>query len=176
MRGREFAFGGIVCVAASFFALGSAGCDKAPGEFEDTRKADNGTLVKPPAEPVRAPAFDAAFTVTPRFDKATSTVVVTLAIAPGFHAYAAGEEVGKPVELVVAPKNGWQLDGAAQIPAGTKKDLGDLGTSMILEGEVQVKAKVKGGSGDIAGELRVQVCTDGACDRPRSHPFTITGA
>ena len=98
-------------------------------------------------------------------------MTVTLKIKPGFHAYAPGEPTGKPVELAVdAP---WTLEGAPTIPAGTTKDLGDLGTSVILEGDVALTAVVKGGSGDVKGTVSAQVCTDKACDRPKKHPFTV---
>ena len=71
--------------------------------------------------------------------------------------------------------NGWAVDGDVVIPAGQKKDLGALGVSVILEGDVPLKAKLKPGTGGISGSVEVQVCTDKACDRPKTHPFSIPG-
>jgi hypothetical protein len=150
-----------------------AACDGKPatGEFGEAKPVkDDGTVRKIDAPPA-APDFANALEVVPSFDKAASKVTVTLKIKPGFHAYAPGESTGKPVELAVdAP---WAVDGAVGIPAGTTKDLGDLGTSVILEGDVPVTAVVKGGAGEVKGTVTAQVCTDKACDRPKKHPFTV---
>ena len=90
--------------------------------------------------------------------------------ADGFvpeNAYVGNDDIliGKVVPLRVAT--------GMVIPAGTKKDLGELGTSVILEGEIPMKAKLKGGGGAVSGTVEVQVCTDKACDRPRKHVFSI---
>lgn len=137
---------------------------------------DTGMVGKPPPPAEVAPDWASAFEIVPSFDAATSTVTVNLKIKPGFHAYGPGEEVSKPVGMSVKPTNGWALDGSVVIPAGVKKDLGALGTSVILEGDVPLKAKVKGGTGVVEGSVEVQVCTDKACDRPRQHPFATPAA
>ena len=132
---------------------------------------NDGIVRKIEAPPV-APDFATAIEIVPGFDKTSSKVTVMLKIKPGFHAYAPGESVGKPVELVVdAP---WAIDGAVQIPAGSKKDLGELGTSVILEGDVPLAVVVKGGTGEVSGTVMAQVCTDKACDRPKKHPFSVS--
>jgi hypothetical protein len=162
----------VVALAALALPLLVVACEKAPeGEFGDAKKTkDDGTVRKIDAPP-EAPKFDEAVSVAPAFDKGTGKLTVTLKLKPGFHAYAPGETIGKPVELAVeAP---WTVDGAVQIPAGQKKDLGDLGTSVILEGDVPLTAVVKGGSGEVKGVVTAQVCTDKACDRPKKHPFSV---
>ena len=129
---------------------------------------------KEAAKPPEAPtSFDDSVRVTPAYDTATNTLTVTLAIREGFHAYAEGEEIGMPVKMVIEEKNVWKVEGPTNLPAGKKKDLGELGTSMILEGTVPVSAKVVGGKGPIEGALKVQVCTNESCDRPRTHDFRI---
>jgi len=137
---------------------------------------DDGMVSKPLPVPEAPPDWGSALAVVPAYDAANQSLLVLLKIKPGFHAYGPGEEVSKPVALSVTPTNGWTVDGAVDIPAGQKKDLGALGTSVILEGDVPVKAKLKGGPGAIEGVVEVQVCTDKACDRPRKHPFTIPAA
>jgi hypothetical protein len=100
---------------------------------------------------------------------------VTLSIAPGFHAYAPGEQIGKPVELKLKDGGAWSLAGPVEIPAGKEKDLGELGRSVILEGTVPLKATLGGGAekAPVDGTVTVQVCTDKACDRPRTHAFQV---
>ncbi len=165
--------------AAALSLLALAGCPKSEetGDFGPAKPVkNNGTLGNKPitdAAPA-APDFEHSVDVAPAFDKASNTLTVTLKLKPGFHAYAPGEEVGKPVELAVdAP---WTVDGAVNIPKGTPKDMGELGKSVILEGDVPLSAKLKGGSGEIKGVVTAQVCTDKACDRPKKHPFSVPAA
>jgi hypothetical protein len=164
-------------VTAALMA-GLAACPAEPDDgFGKARPVTNTGMVHKPA-PVEAPPpdFNSAVAITPTFDKGTGELVVVLKIKPGFHAYAPGEEVGKPVALSVDGSGGWAVDGAVQIPAGTKKDLGELGVSMTLEGDVSLRAKLVPGAGAISGVVEAQVCTDKACDRPRKHPFSIPSA
>jgi hypothetical protein len=167
----------ISLLAASTLALGAVGlgvaCDaKNPeGDFGPAKPVKDDGTVRKIAAPPAPPDFANAVELVPAFDKATSKVTVTLKIKPGFHAYAPGEPTGKPVELAVdAP---WAVEGAPTIPAGTTKDLGELGKSIILEGDVPLTAVVKGGTGEVKGTVAAQVCTDKACDRPKKHPFTV---
>ena len=126
----------------------------------------------PTPMPIDKPDFEHAVDVVPTFDKAASKLTVTLKIKPGYHAYAPGEEIGKPVELAVdAP---WTAENVT-IPAGTKKDIGEE-KSVILEGDVPLTAIVKGGTGDVSGKVTTQICTDKACDRPRPHAFKVPAA
>lgn len=153
----------------------TAACPKSNDDFGPAKPvANNGTLGNKPVgdAPVAGlPDFDHAVDVVPTYTG--GKLIVTLKIKPGYHAYAAGEEIGKPVELAVdAP---WTADGV-DIPKGTTKDLGALGKSVILEGDVPLMATVKGGTGDIKGTVTAQVCTDKACDRPKKHPFSVPSA
>ena len=158
------------------FAL--AGCE-APGpdaDFGKPRPLANDGMVKKPL-PIEAapPDWAGALTLVPAYDASTSTLLLLLKLKAGYHAYGPGEEISKPVAMTVDAVNGWTVDGVVEIPAGVKKDLGALGTSVILEGDVAVKAKLHKGSGAISGVVEVQVCTDKACDRPKKHPFTLPG-
>lgn len=144
------------------------------GSFGEAKPTKNdGTIGKPMKAPEPPPDFDGSISVAPAFDKAQNKLTVTLQLKPGFHAYAPGESVGKPVALTLDAENGWAVEGAVEIPAGTKKDLGELGTSMILEGDVPLRATVKPGSGALSGVVEVQICTDKACDRPKKHAWSI---
>ncbi|HEY1100695.1 MAG TPA: protein-disulfide reductase DsbD domain-containing protein [Myxococcota bacterium] len=166
-------------VVAAACGLSLVGCtqstpDDGFGKAKPT--TDNGMVGKPQPLPEAPPDWNSALAVVPAYDQANQQLLVLLKIKPGFHAYGPGEEVSKPVAMSVTATNGWSVDGAVDIPAGAKKDLGVLGTSVILEGDVPLKAKLKPGSGAIEGVVEVQVCTDKACDRPRKHPFTIPAA
>jgi hypothetical protein len=166
------------CVACVVAALAAAGCPAATGEgdFGKAKPLTNDGMVTKPG-PVEAgpPDWAGALTLVPAYDASNGTLLVMLKIKDGFHAYAPGEEVSKPVAMTIDAANGWAVDGVVDIPAGKKKDLGALGTSVILEGDVPLKAKLTKGSGAISGVVEAQVCTDKACDRPKKHPFTIPG-
>ena len=165
-------------LVAVVVAAAAVGCPAPTGEgdFGKAKPVKNdGMVTKPQPLPAAPPDWASAVTVVPAYDASTSTLLVVLKIKEGFHAYAPGEEVSKPVAVSVDATNGWAVEGAVDIPAGKKKDLGTLGTSVILEGEVPIKAKLTKGSGAISGVVDVQVCTDKACDRPKKHPFTIPG-
>jgi DsbC/DsbD-like thiol-disulfide interchange protein len=152
--------------------LAVAGCPQQPaeGSFGDAKPTKNdGNVRKPEALPEAPPNFEGALQVTPSLQG--SSLRVELAIQPGYHAYAPGNEIGKPVSLSVDAAS-CTLQGAAVVPAGVKKDLGSLGTAVILEGTVAVTATVATTAG-CSGVIEAQVCTDKACDRPRKHPFKI---
>lgn len=164
-----------VVVGAALVSL--AGCDTAAkdGDFGAAKPVKNDGMVHKPQPVDTPPDWGSALAVVPAYDQASQSLTVVLKIKPGFHAYAPGETVSKPVAMTVNADNGWAVDGDVAIPAGQKKDLGELGTSVILEGDVPLKAKLKGGPGAISGVVEAQVCTDKACDRPRKHTFTIPG-
>lgn len=160
--------------------LGSVGCEESTGDFGATPKTDAdkvGVKQADPAaaegDPNAAPDFDKALALAPAYDKASGQLVVTLAIQDGFHAYAPGNEIGVPVSMAVSEEGGWKVEGDVSIPAGEKKDLGELGTALILEGQVPISATVKGGAGKIAGSMGVQICTKSVCDRPKQHKFEV---
>lgn len=167
-----------LAVAAALLATAACPQEGGSGGFDDGKKVkDDGTIGKKPNPADAAPDFANAMELVPSFDKASGKLTMTVKLRPGYHAYAPGEEIGKPLSLSVdESKGGWKVEGAVSVPAGQKKDLGALGTSMILEGNIDVTAVVKGGSGDLEGKLEAQVCTDKACDRPKAHPFKVPTA
>jgi hypothetical protein len=159
--------------------LMAASCQESAGGFRGADKSEaDKTHVKTPEEKGQQvaeapPDFTTAMTMAQKYDATTGELVVTLSLKDGFHAYAPGEEIGKPVRMSVAEAGGWKVEGDVKMPAGKTKDLGELGKSQVLEGAIPVSALVKGGSGEIQGEVEVQICTDNACDRPRKHAFKV---
>jgi hypothetical protein len=140
------------------------------GGFGKAEVKDPGVHNKPTSDKrPEAPDFANAMQMQPKVENGQLTVSV--ALKDGYHAYAPGEETGKPVGLVVKEANGWKTEGELEVPAGKTKDLGELGKSQVLEGAFELKQKVTGGTGEVEGELAIQICTDAACDRPRKHPF-----
>lgn len=161
----------LLSVLALVISLGGA-CQESHGGFGDADIKDPGVHVKPTEDKAASPPdFAGALRLTSSLQGESLRVEVSL--RPGFHAYAPGEEIGRPVSLVVKPDNGWQLEGAPVVPAGKTKDLGELGKSQVLEGDFAVTATLRGGSGAVRGDLEIQICTDNACDRPRKQPFEV---
>ena len=165
----------VVMVAGLGLLLGMIGCEEDKGSFGDAPPEKPGVRVKEakPEPKNDVPDFANALSIASSYDKASEQILVELKIGEGFHAYAPGEEVGIPVVLDVATDGNWKAVGESEMPAGKIKDLGELGKSLILEGAVQIRTKVAGGTGDIKGHVKVQICTKKACDRPRKHPFQI---
>jgi hypothetical protein len=133
----------------------------------------------PPAQKVAAPEgpdWKSAFKHTVRYDAAKKAVVVDVQIQPGFHAYTVGETIGKPMAVTFDEASAFTAAGEIQYPEGITKDL-PIGRSVIVEGTTQIVAPVqkKEGAtgGQATGTFRWQVCTNEACDRPRTKPFTV---
>lgn len=163
-----------ILVPLSFVVASAIACEDAQGDFGKAEIKNPGVRVKETkTSPSEVPDFARAFTLTPRFDGNTQKLTVSLRFAEGYHAYAPGEEVGKPISMRIEEVNGWNLQDV-RIPEGREKDLGDLGKSFVLEGAVDIEAQLAGGNGDIEGTVTVQVCTDKACDRPRPHRFRVS--
>lgn len=163
-------------VVSATLLSGLAACSNpaADGGFGEPKPVkDDGMITKPQPIPEAAPDWASALAIEPRYDASTKTLTVLLRIKPGFHAYGPGEEVSKPVAFALKEGSSWRVDGAVQIPAGVKKDLGALGTSVIVEGNVAITATLVPGTGPIEGIVEAQVCTDTACDRPRKHPISV---
>lgn len=140
------------------------------GGFGKPEVKDPGVHNKPTDDKrPEAPDFQNAMQMQPKVEG--DQLTVSVALKEGYHAYAPGEETGKPVALTVKEANGWKAEGDAVLPEGKTKDLGELGKSQVLEGTFSLKQKVKGGDGEVEGELAIQICTDAACDRPRKHAF-----
>lgn len=138
----------------------------------------------PPATPARAtepaqagstPDWKKAIRHEVRFEPTRRAVVVSIEIEPGYHAYTAGETIGRPLALAFDPDSAWVADGEIELPPGRAKDL-PIGRSVIVEGRAEVVARVKRAApGAVAtGKFFYQVCTDQACDRPRTAPFSLT--
>ncbi|MBI5494126.1 MAG: hypothetical protein HY904_03810 [Deltaproteobacteria bacterium] len=118
--------------------------------------------------------FEDAIRISMAFDAAASAVVAKVHLEPGFHAYGAGETTGKPLMLEVTG-NAWNVK-EVQMPPAQKKDLGELGSSFVITGDAEVRA-VLAAAGParppVEGRLHYQVCSEKACDRPRSIPFKL---
>jgi hypothetical protein len=127
----------------------------------------------PPSEPRGAPNWDGALTHAARYDGARRALVVDVTIGPGFHAYTAGETIGKPLQLDIAADSELAADGPTQYPKGVVKEL-TVGRSMIVEGRAELVATLRDPAPGKAAKatFRYQVCTDVACDRPRSVEVT----
>ena|SRR5688572_22076673 len=131
----------------------------------------------PPPPPIEAsdePDWKTAFSHAVSYDDAKKAIVVDVTIQPGFHAYTVGETIGKPMAVALDENSPFVL-GEVQYPQGTTKDL-PIGKSVIVEGKAQIVApiqKKEGAAGDATGTFKWQVCTDEACDRPRTQPFTV---
>ncbi len=118
--------------------------------------------------------FAKAIDIAARYDAGTKAVVVSIAIAPGFHAYTEGETVGRPLKLVIAPGSPVELKDP-RYPTGTQKML-PIGRSMVVEGKAEIVAPlVLKGTAEpppagtpIRAQLSYQVCKETACDRPRT--------
>ena len=169
MQFRVFAVS--AALLSPLVACSEPAADAGFGEAKPVK--NDGMVGKPQPLPEAPPDWASALAIAPAYDAGTQTLTVTLKIKPGFHAYGPGEEVSKPVAFALEEGSSWSVDGAINIPAGVKKDLGALGTSVIVEGDVAITAKLKPGTGAIEGVVEAQVCTDKACDRPRKHPISV---
>ncbi|MBL91506.1 MAG: hypothetical protein CMH56_06800 [Myxococcales bacterium] len=171
----------VVVMAVSLGSGMACQKDAAKGKFEEPKKVTK-TVVKeeaPPAPAAKATTteeFQAALKYEASYDAAAGKVLIKANVAKGFHAYAPGDEISIPVSIKVGEDNGWKSVGEPTLPKGTKKDLGDLGVSFVLDGEFELSQAVKDGKGEIKGSFGAQICTDKACDRPRQHPFTVAVA
>lgn len=115
--------------------------------------------------------FSDAFTWRPEFDSVKNIFWIKVQLRDGFHAYASGEKIGKPVGIEILDFNGWHVNGAAILPVGKTISLGELGNSQVLENNFVVGAKVIGGKGNLQGIFKMQLCSNTSCDRPREYPF-----
>ena len=125
--------------------------------------------------PAPAPEWDKALTYTARVDGARSALVVDVKVATGFHAYTAGETIGKPMTLAVAPDSEIAAAGPTAYPKGAVKEL-SVGRSVIVEGSAELVAPLAAPAAGktVKATFAYQVCTDTACDRPRSMPLSVT--
>ena len=132
------------------------------------------------AQPTEAagemPDWAAAFKHEIRFDAEKKAVVVAVELKPGFHAYTVGETIGRPLKLEFSEKSAYQPTGDIQYPAGETKDL-PIGKSVIVHGKAEivapVAAKPAAPGASATGKFQYQVCTEEACDRPRTVDFEV---
>ena len=164
----------------------ATGCPPPPPTTSTPRPADappDGKQLmggKPAAAPATSTTgqripFEQAVKVGFVWDAAKSAAVAQLHLEPGFHAYGPGEKTGKPLTLELTGP-AWNVK-EVQLPPAQQKDLGELGISFVLVGDVEVRAVVAP-AGDpkapVEGRLHYQVCSETACDRPRVAPFKLT--
>lgn len=123
------------------------------------------------------PDWANAFRHELRFDAEKKAVVVDVELKPGFHAYTVGETIGRPLRLEFAADSPYQPSGEIQYPEGETKDL-PIGKSVIVHGKASivapVTAKEGAAGGDARGKFQYQVCTEEACDRPRTVDFQVS--
>jgi hypothetical protein len=161
----------LLVLAAQLWACKKESSDEPPAP--PAAPPTSPTTAAPPKE--EGPDWQKAFQHTVRYDSTNKAIVVDVKIEPGFHAYTVGETIGKPMQLALDEASTYAL-GEVQYPAGTTKDL-PIGKSVIVEGEAKIVGPIQkkpGPSADQAtGTFRWQVCTDEACDRPRTKPFAV---
>lgn len=117
--------------------------------------------------------FAGLYSISSRFDEKSSSLLVTISLDEKIHAYADGEKIGIPLKLEVNSKNGWKPDGNAELPKGQKKNLKALGESVVLEGDIQIRQRLKKGHGLGEASLHLQVCSPNSCDMPRVHALSF---
>lgn len=116
---------------------------------------------------------DQKFSIDTNFDQEASILIINVNLPTGLHAYAVGEKIGKPIRLEISSTNGWRAAGNTEIPVGRIKKIAGLGESMVIEGPFVIKQKVVRGTGKGEARLHLQVCSETACDRPRTHILEI---
>lgn len=162
----------VIAIGFSVF-LGLLACKDDPAP--KAAGVEQGAAAEKSAE--GSPDFASAFSHSSRWDPAKKALVVDLTVAPGFHAYTTGETTGKPLLVEVAADSDFSLAGDVEYPKGTEKTL-PLGRSVIVEGNAQIQAPLApktdaAGPKKATGTLRYQVCTEKACDRPRTAPLSV---
>lgn len=154
---------GITCLTISM----SSACKQEHADSPSTE------LVDPTPAPPNS-QFQEAIKIKPHFDSQAQAVVVDLELEPGYHVYTTGETTGRPIRLQLANGGDWKPAGDPVYPEGTKKSTA-LGNSVVLEGKVTSKLAVEPAvnePGSLQGHFHYQVCTNRACDRPRTLDFT----
>lgn len=132
----------------------------------------------PPPPVEEGPDFASAIHIDVDYAAEASAVHVEAKLEPGYHVYAPGESVGRPIAIALAEGSGWKSAGEAHYPAGEPKET-SLGKSVVVEGALEASLPVEAAKeepGKITGTFAYQVCTDTACDRPRKLPFELDAA
>ena len=119
--------------------------------------------------------FGNAIQIKPRFEVEGPRVVIDVGLRPGFHVYTTGETVGRPLKIDLTEGGDWKAAQEPVYPSGRTKETA-LGSSVVVEREARVQLPVEplmDNPGSITGTFEYQVCTDVACDRPRTLPFKL---
>jgi hypothetical protein len=152
------------------------GSEPEPSKLSGKAKQALVLEAQPSAAAGEMPDWAAAFKHEILYDAEKKAVVVAVELKAGFHAYTVGETIGKPLELEFSPDSPYQPSGDIQYPTGETKDL-PIGKSVIVFGKADIVAPVaakEGASGSAAnGKFQYQVCTEEACDRPRTVEFSV---
>lgn len=128
---------------------------------------------KKAAAPAQAPNFANAAQINTAINESGDLLTITVNLADGFHAYGPQEKIGKPVRLVVEQNNGWAALSAPLVPTGVVKKIAGLEDSYIISNSFNLNQKLKPGTGPGRAILYLQICTDSACDRPRTHEIQL---
>ena len=127
------------------------------------------------ATPVAALDFQEAISFKPTFDGAAQAVIMQVNLKPGYHIYTTGETIGRPVRMELQTGGDWKPTGEIEYPTGSKK-VTSLGTSVVVEHKAMTRMPVAPAvdePGKLIGRFFYQVCTNEACDRPRSTDFEL---
>ncbi len=138
-------------------------------------KAPPSSETQAPTKVNAMPDWSNAISHTVRLNPEANMVQVDVLVKAGFHAYTVGETTGKPLVLEIADDSEYTLAGDVSYPKGKIKDL-PVGRSVIVEGQALVSAPVKAkneASKTVRGSFRYQVCSNEACDRPRTKKFEL---
>lgn len=170
-----------LCAVPVFTVLATSTACKPPAPVqtpvqEDAPPSGRAAMGARPAEAPAPPPTDfaRAIRVDVKTDAPTGKVTALVHLEPGFHAYGPGDPTGRPLAFEVSTA-GFTLENVT-VPAGVEKDLGVLGKSRVVTGDVEATATVKGPAGTPAeGRFHYQVCSDTTCDRPRFAAFRIGG-
>lgn len=117
--------------------------------------------------------FENSYKISSNLDKDQNLLILNIKLKKNFHAYARGEKIGKPVSLEIIRVNGYSAEGEALIPVGTIKKMASSAQSHVIEGDFEIKQRMKMGSGIGKAILRMQICTASLCDRPRTHEISF---
>lgn len=112
-----------------------------------------------------APKIKSSSQISYLFDPKTSELAIKVKLPEGMHAYAPGEPVGRPIELLIHPTNNWVLASPPLLPTGNTKHL--------LDKDFEIKAKLKNGQGPVSGVFKMQLCSDHSCERPQDYAFEV---
>ncbi len=101
----------------------------------------------------------------------TTTLVLRVTPAFGWHVYGTKEEIGQPIQFSAVTGPGVTVQGAPKVPEGKEHKLGSLTTYWLGE-PFEMRQDVRVAKGTPPGVIDVKVkvgytaCTESACDLP----------